>query len=91
MAWPLTIKYTTTTELNRSKIMESGMQEKKPFQQHCNADDSFSGNKSTEAVVVIITCCLPSYPVTFFNFFFPPRSLHLFLLLILLLTPMCNF
>lgn len=63
MAWLLTIWRTSATALNLSKIVESDIQEKRPFQQHCNADDS-SGSMSVEAVVAIVMCCLPYYPVT---------------------------
>lgn len=64
MAWLLTIWRTSATALNLSKIVESDIQEKRPFQQHCNADDSSSGSMSVEAVVAIVMCCLPYYPVT---------------------------
>lgn len=55
MAWLLSVQHTNAMELNLSKIVESDIREKYNFQQHCNADDSFSGNMSAETVVVIIT------------------------------------
>lgn len=63
MTWPFTMQHTNAIQLNPKKIVKLDMEEKNHFQQHCNADDCFSG-KVSQTVVVIIMCCLPYYPVT---------------------------